>query len=186
VQRPTREQTRAEFVSVAARRFAEQGFQATSLEEIAADAGYSKAALLYHFGSKDDLLGAVMDHHLDQTEELVASLEQQIPGRQRTEHAIATLIAFAVARRPTSPLTMRPVHDIATALGRNPDLLARVEQVQARMVALLAGPGASLRQQIALGVVFSGIPAVVTEFRAVPAEDLTAILSDVLRTALTM
>jgi hypothetical protein len=81
---------------------------------------------------------------------------------------------------------MRPVHDIATALGRNPDLLARVEQVQARMVALLAGPGASLRQQIALGVVFSGIPAVVTEFRAVPAEDLTAILSDVLRTALTM
>ncbi len=185
MKRLTREQTREEFVTIAARRFAEQGFQATSLEEIAAEAGYSKAALLYHFGTKDDLLAAVMGRHVEETERLVAELEDEPPGAERTDHAIRALVGFAVARRPTSPLSMKPAHDIASALGRNPDLLARFQRLQARLVVLLAGPDASLRQQVALAVAFAGIPAVVTEFRHVPTHDLTTMLSDVLRDAVT-
>ena len=67
---------RAQFVDIAARRFATEGFQATSLDDIAGEAGYSKAAVLYHFGTKDDLLVAVIGKHIDETTDLVSSLEE--------------------------------------------------------------------------------------------------------------
>lgn len=41
--------------------FADRGYEATSLDEIAVECGVRKQTLLYHFSSKDVLLGAVID-----------------------------------------------------------------------------------------------------------------------------
>ncbi|MGP3971452.1 TetR/AcrR family transcriptional regulator [Streptomyces sp. 6N223] len=51
---------REEIVRAAFRAFAEQGFRATSMREIAEAVGLSQAGLLHHFRSKDQLLGEVL------------------------------------------------------------------------------------------------------------------------------
>ncbi|WP_402463372.1 TetR/AcrR family transcriptional regulator [Isoptericola aurantiacus] len=45
--------------------FAEKGFAATSLGDVAAASDISKAGLLHHFGSKEGLYGAVLEHRDD-------------------------------------------------------------------------------------------------------------------------
>ena len=49
-------------VEVATRMLARNGGRGTTLAEIAAEAGVSQAGLVYHFGTKDELLHAVLDH----------------------------------------------------------------------------------------------------------------------------
>jgi AcrR family transcriptional regulator len=51
--------TREQILDVALDLFVSQGFETTSLREIAERMGFSKAALYYHFNSKDDLLMAL-------------------------------------------------------------------------------------------------------------------------------
>ena len=53
--------TRAEILAVATELFIEQGYEATSLREIAERLDITKAALYYHFRSKDDILGALIE-----------------------------------------------------------------------------------------------------------------------------
>ena len=181
--RPSRDDVKAEFVAIAAGLFADQGFSATSLDDIAAAADYSKAAVLYHFGSKDDLLVAVMEHHIDETTALVSALEAEPESTTRVEHAIAALVTFALERRPTVPLAVSPAHDVATAMARHPDLLLRFREMRVRMARLLAGDEPSLDQQVRLLIAFSGIPALLIEFSDIPAEALHGPICDVLRDA---
>jgi AcrR family transcriptional regulator len=49
-------ETREKILETAERLFAEQGYSATSMRHIIADAGVNLAAIHYHFGSKEDLL----------------------------------------------------------------------------------------------------------------------------------
>jgi AcrR family transcriptional regulator len=51
--------TREQILDVALDLFVSQGFENTSLREIAEQMGFSKAALYYHFNSKEDLLMAL-------------------------------------------------------------------------------------------------------------------------------
>ncbi len=54
------DQTRARILSVALELIADRGFAATSTREIAERLGFTKAALYYHFRTKDDLLAAIV------------------------------------------------------------------------------------------------------------------------------
>ncbi|WP_454050564.1 TetR/AcrR family transcriptional regulator [Cellulomonas sp. Marseille-Q8402] len=79
--------TRAAIVDAAAVLFAERGYRAVSLREIAAAAGISHPGLLRHFSSADDLLRAVVDRLDD--------LNRHLPSSEAT-----SLDAFVqVARR---------------------------------------------------------------------------------------
>lgn len=52
-------------LDTAERRFAEDGFAATSLRAIIKEAGVNTAAVHYHFGSKEDLIHAVIARRVD-------------------------------------------------------------------------------------------------------------------------
>ncbi|VTR75396.1 TetR/AcrR family transcriptional regulator [Cellulomonas hominis] len=77
--RPTRSRedstarTREAIVEAAATLFAERGYRAVSLREIAAAAGISHPGLLRHFSSGDDLLRAVVDRLDDANRRLPSS-----------------------------------------------------------------------------------------------------------------
>jgi AcrR family transcriptional regulator len=58
-----RELTRTALIESAAEVFAERGLHAASLDEIAARAGFTRGAIYSNFGSKDELLLAVLDWH---------------------------------------------------------------------------------------------------------------------------
>ena len=52
--------TRAEIVAAAERHFAERGYEATRLADIAEEVGIRRAAIFYHFGDKQELYAAVL------------------------------------------------------------------------------------------------------------------------------
>lgn len=56
-----RTQRREQIITAATRAFAKAGFAATNLDDIAAEAGVSRAILYRHFESKTDLYQAVLD-----------------------------------------------------------------------------------------------------------------------------
>ena len=107
-------ETRERIVDVAVRFIARNGARGTSLGDIAAEAGVSQAGLLYHFGSKEALLNAVLDRHLTFTEEWLWP-EGSDPGLR-----ILTIIAEHMASWPAQP------HDggVYSLLGMNTVVLA--------------------------------------------------------------
>jgi AcrR family transcriptional regulator len=58
------EKTQAKILDAAQALFAEQGFERTQLEEVAARAGYTRGAIYAHFPSKEDLFLALMEHRV--------------------------------------------------------------------------------------------------------------------------
>jgi AcrR family transcriptional regulator len=56
-----RDERRAQLIRAAAAAFARQGFAATSLEDVAREAGVTRAIIYRHFASKTDLFQAVLD-----------------------------------------------------------------------------------------------------------------------------
>jgi len=59
-----RARTRAQLLEAAARVYARRGFESATLDEVAEEAGFTKGAVYDHFGSKENLLFALLDEHL--------------------------------------------------------------------------------------------------------------------------
>jgi AcrR family transcriptional regulator len=56
--------TRAQLLQAAARVYARRGFDSATLDEVAEEAGFTKGAVYDHFGSKENLLVALVDEYL--------------------------------------------------------------------------------------------------------------------------
>ncbi len=63
--RPTDLAKREAMIAAAARSFFDIGYEATSIEQIAADAGVSKVTVYNHFGDKRSLFGAAVEHECE-------------------------------------------------------------------------------------------------------------------------
>jgi AcrR family transcriptional regulator len=92
------QRTRDELVDAAERLFSRQGFHATSIDAVAAEAGFTKGAVYSNFDSKEDLFFAVyerrVDRRVEQMEEAidhattaVEELEGVMPGAGRVPPA---------------------------------------------------------------------------------------------------
>src|SRR5271167_457488 len=80
-----RAQTRARLLDAAARVYARHGFDRATLDEVASEAGLTKGAVYDHFGSKDNLLLALLDEHLS------AQISEQIALFDPTKDPAARL-----------------------------------------------------------------------------------------------
>jgi AcrR family transcriptional regulator len=65
--RPTRDDTRDKLFEAAARVFEEQGIGGASIEIIAAAAGFTRGAFYSNFKSKDELIIAMLEDHVEQS-----------------------------------------------------------------------------------------------------------------------
>jgi AcrR family transcriptional regulator len=57
-----KKETRAELIEAAAKVFARRGYHGASVEQIAAEAGFSTGAVYWHFEDKEDLFLALYEH----------------------------------------------------------------------------------------------------------------------------
>src|SRR6516165_11936270 len=85
--------SRQEILRVAARLFQQQGYHATSMNDVAAALKLSKGGLYHHFQSKDEILFNLMDHAMTITEESVLKPVMAIPD---PEQALRTLIRLHI------------------------------------------------------------------------------------------
>ncbi|HET8929494.1 MAG TPA: helix-turn-helix domain-containing protein [Acidimicrobiales bacterium] len=77
--------------------FADRGYEATSLDDIAADCDVRKQTLLYHFSSKEELLGAVITYTVGA---LATRVEAAIPGAVDRRRAVVDALFRIGAERP--------------------------------------------------------------------------------------
>lgn len=82
-----RTNTREQIRTVALEMFAERGYDRTSLREIAEQLGVTKAAVYYHFKTKEDILVSLLEDFLGQVDELLDWAEAQ-PGGPATRRAV--------------------------------------------------------------------------------------------------
>lgn len=87
--RVPRELRRRQLLAVAEALFVERGYAATSMDDVAAEAGVTKLIVYRHFESKDDLYRAVLDRTTVRLAEELAS------GAGRPGVAVRTLLAVA-------------------------------------------------------------------------------------------
>jgi len=86
-------ESRQEILRVAARLFQQRGYDATSMNDVAAALKLSKGGLYHHFRSKDEILFDLMNHALDITEERVMRPARSIAD---PEERLRTLIRLHV------------------------------------------------------------------------------------------
>src|SRR5258705_5558234 len=81
-------EARDELLAAALRVFAQRGYREAGVDEIAAEAGYSKGALYWHFSSKEDLLMALLEERIDAPmRDRVALLASAPPERDMSVEA---------------------------------------------------------------------------------------------------
>jgi AcrR family transcriptional regulator len=96
-ERLTREEkkarTRAQLIDAAATVFAQRGFVAASLDEVAEEAGLTKGAVYSNFDGKEDLFQAVIDERLNEPMRHGAEVIDSFSGTSE-EHAMAGARVF--------------------------------------------------------------------------------------------
>jgi AcrR family transcriptional regulator len=124
-----RERTYEELISAAERLFIEQGFHATSVDEIALEAGYTKGAVYSNFDSKEDLFFAVYERRADKA---VAEIEQVL--RENGPAAGLELLASDAAHRRggTDDGWLAVYFEFWAHVVRRPELRERFARIHAR------------------------------------------------------
>jgi AcrR family transcriptional regulator len=139
--------TRSRLRQLALKLFAEQGYEKTSLREIAEQLGVTKAALYYYFKSKEDIVRSLVEDYVADLDELIAWAKAQ-PRTPNTRAEIVRRYLHVVA---TGAEVFRMLHQNQAAVSGLANAKERGELFKERMdalVELLTEPGASLRDQI--------------------------------------
>ena len=83
--------SRQEILRIAARLFYQRGYDATSMNDVAAKLKFSKGGLYHHFQSKDEILFHLMNHALDVTQERVVNRVRTIADPEEALRALIRL-----------------------------------------------------------------------------------------------
>src|SRR5438128_1540474 len=126
---------RDELLQAALRVFARRGYRDAGVDEIAAEAGYSKGALYWHFSGKQELLLALVEERVDAPmRELVALLEAAPPDRDMSVEA-SREFARRLSSQRDAVLLEREYWSLAI---RDPELRARYAERQTERRGALA------------------------------------------------
>ncbi len=164
--------TKAEILDVALELFTEHGYETTSLREIAERLGITKAALYYHFSSKEDIVRTLVEEHLTAFDELLAWVKAQ---PRTPELAHQTLIRWAdmitnhgmrmVRFATANPHAMREVAPVKEGfLGRLRDLFAA-----------LVGPEAPVQEHLRVRMALLSVNVAVMTAQDLEVDDSVVI-----------
>ncbi len=106
--RPFRRQVDEGILDRAAGLFAQRGFAKTSVQDVAAAVGLSKAGLLHHFASKDALYEAVLAHAQEVGRRVVDQVAHLPLGAERDRRAVEVLVDVALAHPGIVALMLAP------------------------------------------------------------------------------
>jgi TetR/AcrR family transcriptional regulator, cholesterol catabolism regulator len=89
--RETPVDSRQEILRTAARLFQQRGYDATSMNDVAAALKLSKGGLYHHFQSKDEILFEIMNHAMEITQNLVIAPVRRVVGAEERLRALIRL-----------------------------------------------------------------------------------------------
>lgn len=108
--------TRSRIVAAAVALFAEQGYDATSVNQVVARAGVAKGALYHHFPSKDDLLCEVYRELVDrQRAGLAEILARRLPPADTLRAIVRDMVVSTAGRVAEAKVFFREGHRLTDA-----------------------------------------------------------------------
>jgi AcrR family transcriptional regulator len=123
-------EAREELLAAALRVFARRGYREAGVDEIAAEAGYSKGALYWHFAGKEELLTALLEERIDAPlRDRVALLASAPPERDMSVEATREF-ARQLDQERDALLLEREYWSLAI---RDPELRARYAERQTEL-----------------------------------------------------
>lgn len=165
------EQTRRQIIGAALDHFCVRGFEATALREVGEQLGITKAAVYYHFRTKDALLAAVVEPFLADAEALLDD-----PDPRAAEELLAAYLDVLLEHR-------RVVGFLASDLAalNRPLIAPRTLTIRPRLRTLLTDDTSDLaartRAECALGALDIAVSSLA-------AEDLPSVRSVMLASSL--
>jgi len=142
-----RTDTRSRVQKVALELFAEQGYEKTSLREIAERLSVTKAALYYHFKSKEDIVHSLTDDYFAEIDALLDWAKEQ-PRSDQTQRAILERYVGIVMSGSEVFRFMEQNRASIQAMETGKDRFARFRDRLDTLVDLLAGAEAPLRDRM--------------------------------------
>ncbi len=177
--------TKGEIHRAALELFSGQGYEKTSLREIAEQVGITKASLYYHYSSKQDLLKAIIGTFFDDLNEVLLRIETVEWSVEHEQELLNAYLDVVIRHRGTGPTVLRDVAAVLAAFGDDLDaLIARSRAFQL----WLAGPDPEPRDRVIAAAAVEVVGAVLSaglepaqlgdaELRQTLLEAATAVLS---------
>ncbi|HAF73434.1 MAG TPA: TetR/AcrR family transcriptional regulator, partial [Corynebacterium variabile] len=119
-------QKKAEIAEVAARLFATNGFESTSVAQVAREVGTSPASIFYYFPDKASLFRAPFEADLPAAEKLI---EQH----RNTDNPLASILVILseLSKDAAYPYAQGMLVESLRRMGHDPELVAASEKVAA-------------------------------------------------------
>jgi AcrR family transcriptional regulator len=166
----TADDTRSRILAAARELFAERGYAATSLADIAAAVGLTKTAVAYHFHPKDRLAAELLSPAAG---DMITLLDRDYAGRQEL---VDELISFAVRYRSVIRLFMEDLSaDDSGSPGPERETVRTFrDEIHAKLAGDDPGPGARVRSWAFLGALLWGV----VKTTDLPEDEVRAVLQD--------
>jgi AcrR family transcriptional regulator len=148
--------TRARIQQVALELFAEQGYEKTSLREIAERLDVTKAALYYHFKSKEDIVRSLVEDYFGQLDDLIAWAKTQ----PRTAQTRGEILGRYVRIVADGHDVFRMLHHNQAAVNSLAGAKERGDLFRERMTGLievLTEPGADMEERLRAAMALGGV-----------------------------
>jgi AcrR family transcriptional regulator len=175
--------TREKILDVALELFTDQGFDGTSMREIAERLHITKPSIYYHFASKEDILMALHLRLHGFVKPAFARLTGQPLTLQVWDSLLDELVDQMVAQRKLFLMHERNQAAMEKLHRKGHD--AEHEDIQERLRRSLADPSLSLRDRVrmacSLGAAFGGLFMVGDAFDNVPDAELGALIREAVR-----
>ena len=175
--------TRERILDVALDLFTDQGFDGTSMREIAERLHISKPAIYYHFASKDEILMALHMRLHEFGKAALARLAGQTVTLQTWGSLLNELLDQMLAQRKI--FLMHERNQAALEKLHSKDHDDEHDDIQQRFRQALADPSLSLRDRVrmacSLGPVFGGLFMAGDAFDDVSSAELGSLVRDAVR-----
>jgi AcrR family transcriptional regulator len=182
--------TRERILEAALDLFTDQGFDKTSLRKVSERVGVTKAALYYHFRSKEELLASLVErahgigrHGIDLFPPLTGPVDFEA-----VLHAFEPILDQVLSQRKVFVLMERNRTAIETLRDHDPEHLAGHKQFEQRWAEFVGNPKLSLRDRVRVSSAFGALMAgAIGTTRGLGAEapeglkeELLAVIRDIL------
>jgi len=166
--------TRERIQAIALELFAEQGYEKTSLREIAERLGVTKAALYYHFKSKEDIVRSFVEDYRAELEQVIAwgASQPRTPGtRAEILRRYSGIVSEQLAVIRFMEQNQAAMHSLMSDSG------ARKKMFRDQFMSLsdlITPPGAALADRIraTMAVVSIGMASLLFQREAASPEEL--------------
>ncbi|MGM9491056.1 TetR/AcrR family transcriptional regulator [Ideonella sp. YS5] len=149
---PARGSGRERLLEAAAAIVSEQGVHELTLEAVAAAAGVTKGGLIYHFKTKDELLGALVETMMAQVEE-----RNRAHAAARGATTGALLQAFIDETFDMPPAEKQLMTNLLAAAAAYPHHMAPAQRLFDRLYGEFAGAGPKAGLALVIAAALDGI-----------------------------